>query len=80
MATATANKPATKTAKPAKVLHESRVENPVARVHAFVIKNHKKLGRAECIRQLEKMGIAHWTARTQYQVVHARGYKAKAAK
>jgi len=67
------------------VKHESTRKNPVQFVRAFVVANHRKgakaLGRAEVCRQLEKMGIATHTAKTQYQRVHAMGYKLpKAAK
>ena len=67
--------PTTNTTTTDKVLHESRVESPVQFVRKFVVANGKKLGRAETIRRLVAKGIATHTARTQYQVVHANGYK-----
>lgn len=73
---------ATKTTNAELMKHdESSKDNPVAFVRSFVVKNHKKLGRSGCIRTLvEKHGIAYFTARTQYQVVHANGYKLPAPK
>lgn len=57
-------------------VHESKVDSPVEFVRKFVIANHKKLGRAGCVRALvEKHKVAFFTARTQYQKVHALGYK-----
>ena len=69
------------TANLAKV-HESKKDNPVDFVRQFVVRNHKKLGRSGCVRELvSKHGIAFYTARTQYQRVHSMGYKLpKAAK
>jgi hypothetical protein len=55
---------------------ESTKANPVQFVRSFVVKHHKTLGRSGCIRALvEKHGIAYYTARTQYQKVHAMKYK-----
>lgn len=77
-AKAKAQAPAAPVAVTDNVIHESKRANPVAFVWQYVIKHHNKLGRAECVRQLEKMGVATHTAKTQYQRCHANGYKAKA--
>lgn len=70
-----ANETKISTATLAKV-HTSKVDSPVDFVRQFVARNGKKLGRAECVRQLvSKHGVAFYTARTQFQRVHSMGYK-----
>lgn len=56
-------------------VNTSAHESPCSFVHAFVYKNHKLLGRSECIRQLVAKGVAYYTAKTQYQRCHASKYK-----
>ncbi len=77
-ATTAKRKPAAPKAAPKADTHahcdESTRTNPVDFVWAYAAKHHAKLGRAECVRALEKLGIATHTARTQYQRAHAAGY------
>ncbi len=56
---------------------KSTHDDPCSFVRSFVVKNHKRLGRSGCIRELvAKHGIAYYTASTQYQRVHSWGYRA----
>jgi hypothetical protein len=61
------------------ILRESSKQSPCEIVWAYAHKHHEKLGRAEIVRQLEKMGIAYNTAATQFQRAHAAGYPADRA-